>query len=492
MLASPFPETAMIVRVPKFALASVLLLAAGIAVWMTTTGGAMLRVATGSVSRGLCDAVFVAGLDPARQFGEEQAPMMRGIAWALDYRVDRARREVRASVLGGFAARAVFRPGLGCLLMHGDGPVPEAAGFAPPPIASPFPAAVVRSTDPAIEQALDRAFAEPDPAHPRLTKAVVVLHRGRLIAERYAPGYGPETPIWAHSLTKSLTNALVGILVRQGKLRLDQPAPVAAWRAPGDPRHAATVDQLLRMDSGLPFDETGGVVNLLTRMVFLQPDMAAFAASTPLEHPPGTAWGYSNLGYVLLGRMVTDAAGGSAVDAERFARRELFAPLGMAHTVVQTDATGTLIGSGSAYGPARDFARFGQLYLDDGVVDGKRILPKGWVAYSHSRTLDTGYGAGFWLNIKNDTSVPVWDAPWGMPQLPKDMYYARGAFGQYVVIVPSEQLVVVRMGISLWYGDHTGDLVAAIIAALHARQPPVAAAPKPTRGRRSASVRPAA
>jgi CubicO group peptidase (beta-lactamase class C family) len=492
MLDSPFPEAIMIVRSLKFALAAVLLLGAGIAVWMATTGSAMLRVATGSVSRGLCDAVFVAGLDPARQFREEEAPLMRGVAWALHYRVDRARREVRASVLGRFAARAVFRPGLGCLLMHGDGPVPEAAGFAPPPVASPFPSGVVRSADPAIEQALDRAFAEPDPAHPRLTKAVVVLHRGRLIAERYAPGYGPDTPIWAHSLTKSVTNALIGILVRQGRLRLDQPAPTPAWRAPDDVHHAVTVDQLLRMDSGLPFDETGSVLSGLTRMLYLQPDMAAYAARTPLEHPPGTAWGYSNLGYVLLGRMVTDAAGGSAVEAERFARRELFAPLGMAHTVVQADATGTLIGSGSAYGPARDFARFGQLYLDDGVVGGKRILPEGWVAYSRSQTLDTGYGAGFWLNLKNDTPVPVWDAPWGMPQLPRDMYYARGAFGQYVVIVPSEQLVVVRMGISLWYGDHTGDLVAAVIAALHARQRPVAAAPAPIRGKRSASVRPAA
>jgi CubicO group peptidase (beta-lactamase class C family) len=106
------------------------------------------------------------------------------------------------------------------------------------------------------------------------------------------------------------------------------------------------------------------------------------------------------------------------------------------------------------------------------VADGKRILPEGWVAYSHSQTLDTGYGAGFWLNIKHDTPVPVWNAPWGMPQVPKDMYYARGAFGQYTVIVPSEKLVVVRMGISLDYGDHTGDLVAAVIKALHARPAP--------------------
>lgn len=462
----------MIVRVLKFVLAAVLLLAAGGTVWMATTGKAMLQVATGSVSRGLCDAAFVAGLEPDRLFREEEAPLMRGVAWAITYRVDRARREVRANVLGGFAARAVLRPGLGCLLVRGDEPVPEAGGFVPAPIASPFPADTVEPSDPAIRLALDRAFAEPDPQHPRRTKAVVVLHDGRLIAERYAPGYGPDTPIWAHSLTKSVINALIGILVREGKLRLDQAAPVPAWQSPDDPHHGITVDQLLRMDSGLPFDDTGEVLNPLMRMVFLHRDMAAYAAGTPLSHRPGTAWGYSNLGYVLLGHTISNAVGGSAVDAERFARRELFAPLGMAHTVIQADATGTLVGSGSIYGTARDFARFGQLYLDDGVVDGRRILPAGWVAYSHSRTLDTGYGAGFWLNIKDDTPVPVWDAPWGMPQVPKDMYYARGAFGQYVVIVPSEKLVVVRMGISLWYGDDTGDLIAAVIAALHRHRQP--------------------
>ncbi|GAB3783574.1 serine hydrolase domain-containing protein [Dyella agri] len=460
----------MTARILKIVLGLLLAIVLAGAAWLCTAGKPLLLVASGSVSQGLCDAVYVSRVDPGQVFREQHAPLMRGIGWAVRWQVDRAHDEVRTSVLGGFDARAVFRPGLGCLLMHGDGAVPEAAGYTPSPIASPFPDRLVASDDPAIQRALERAFAEPDPAHPRNTKAIVVLHDGRLIAERYAPGYGPDTPIWAHSLTKSLTSALIGILVREGRLQLPQVAPVAGWQSPGDPRRAITIDQLLRMDSGLPFDETGGALNPLTRMTFLERDMAAYAAHMPLARAPGTVWGYSNLGYVLLGRMVTDAAGGSAVDAERFAQRELFAPLGMAHTVIQADADGSLIGASGSYGTARDFARFGQLYLDDGVVGGQRILPAGWVAYSHSQTLDTGYGAGFWLNIKNDTRVPVWSAPWGMPQLPKDMYYARGAFGQYVVIVPSERLVVVRMGISLDYGDDTGDLVAAVIAALR-RQP---------------------
>ena len=460
----------MALRFLKITLVTLLVLLLAGAIWIGTIGKDLFRTATGSVSRSLCATVFLARLDPDRMFAEEQLPMMRGIGWALHYEVDRARHEVRTSMLGGFTARAVYREGLGCLLAHGEGTVPEAAGFRTAPIASAYPANRVEPTDPAIRHAIDLAFAEPDPSHPRLTKAVVVLHDGKLIAERYAAGYGPDTPIWAHSLTKSVVNALIGILVREGKLRLDQPAPIPAWRSPTDPHRAITVDQLLRMDSGLPFDETDGAISPMTRMLFLEPDMAAYAARTPLDHAPGTAWGYSNLGYVLLSRMIHDAAGGAASDAERFARSELFGPLGMRSAVIETDATGTPVGSSNIYASACDFARFGQLYLDDGVVDGKRILPEGWAAYSHSQTLKSGYGAGFWTNLVNEGSVPVWNAPWGMPQLPKDMYYARGALGQYVVIVPSEHLVVVRMGISIDYGTGTGDMVAAIIAALH-RQP---------------------
>lgn len=460
----------MALRLLKITLVTLLVFLLAAVIWIGTAGKDLFRTATGSVSRSLCAAVFVSRVDPQRTFREEQLPLMRSIGWAIHYEVDRARREVRTSVFGDFTARAVYREGLGCLLMHGDGAVPEAAGFTASPIVNAWPTSVIRPTDPAIARALDQAFAEPDPLHPRLTKAVVVLHDGKLIAERYAPGYGPHTPIYAHSLTKSVVSALIGILVREGKLQPDQAAPIAAWHSPADPHHAITIDQLLRMDSGLPFDETDGALSPMTRMLFLEPDMAGYASRMPLAHAPGTVWGYSNLSYVLLSRIIRDAAGGSAVDVERFVRHELFAPLGMRDAVIETDATGTPLGASNVYASARDFARFGQLYLDGGVVDGRRILPEGWVAYSHSQTLKTGYGAGFWTNLVNEGSVPVWDAPWGMPTLPKDMYYGRGALGQYLVIVPSEHLVVVRMGISIDYGTGTEEMVAAIIAALH-RQP---------------------
>ena len=455
-------------RILKWVLGIVFVVALVAVAWVATKGKDVLRVATGSVSRSLCSAAFVSGVDPDRLYAEEQLPRMRPLDWALRYDIDRSRREVRTTVAGAFGARAVYREGLGCLVVHGDAAAPEAAGIDVPAYADAFAGqgAIVEPADAGLRKALDNAFAEPDPKDPRHTKAFVVLRDGRLIAERYAPGYGPATPIWAHSLSKSLTNALVGILVRDGKLRIDEPAPLPAWQAAADSHRAVTVDQLLRMTSGLPFDDNDDPVNHLTRMLFLERDMAGYAAKVPLERTPGTAWAYSNAGYMVLSRLVRDAVGASAADVERFVRRELFEPLGMRTATLDCDATGTPIGASNSYASARDWARFGQLYLDDGVVAGRRILPEGWVAYSASQTLATGYGAGFWTNLVDEGRVPVWDAPWGMPKLPKDMFYARGALGQYIVIVPSERLVVVRMGFG--YGG-VETAIAEIIAALHAR-----------------------
>jgi CubicO group peptidase (beta-lactamase class C family) len=428
-----------------------------VAVW----GRDPLRIASGSVARAVCAAAFVSNVDPDRLYAEEEAPLMRPFDVLLRYRIDREKREVRASFAGAFAAQAVYREGIGCLVVHGD--VPEPAGLATQRNETTS-AANVASTDAAIAAALDHAFAEPDPQHLRQTKAFVVMHEGNLIAERYADGYGPDTPIWAHSVTKSLTSALIGILVREGKVTLDTHPRVTDRQAANDPRRAITVDHLLRMTSGLPFDDTPDIVNPLTRMLFLERDMAGYAESLDLQNPPGKVWNYSNAGYEILSRMIRDAIGPSAVDVERFARRELFDPLGMHSAMLDCDATGTPVGASTAYASARDWARFGQLYLDDGVVDGRRVLPEGWVDYSRSQTLDTGYGAGFWTNRLDKGTVPVWDAPWGMPSLPRDMFYARGALGQYIVIIPSERLVVVRMG--LGYGGVEG-AISEIIAALH-------------------------
>ena len=412
----------------------------------------LLRTATASVSLSVANGVFVSGLDPAQVYREDQLPNpgISKLAWALRYTVDRERKEVRTTLLGGFESRAVYQEGYGCHLVQPTSPsnIDWAAPAASETASAGTVLPLVEAVDARLSPALDAAFAEVDDRKLRQTKAVVVLHDGKVVAERYAPGYGVDTPIWGHSLTKSVTSALIGILVRQGKVKIDQPGAVAAWRSPDDPRRAVTVDHLLRMDSGLPPDETDDIFTLATRMWFLEPDSVAFVSRQSLTTAPGTRWAYGNLPYALLSGVVRVTAGGEPRQTLAFIRRELFGPVGMGHVTLDFDSAGTPMGNGFMYAPARDWARFGQLYLDDGVVGDQRILPEGWVKYCTTPTLDTGYGAGWWTNRKKDGEIPYWGIPWGLPELPDDTYFGRGAMGQFIVVVPSARLVVVRLGIT--------------------------------------------
>ena len=218
----------------------------------------MPKVATGFVANILCSETFVSGQQPDRIFRETTAAMpgVSLITWALDYQVDRARKDVTVTFLGFGRSHAVYREGFGCYLDHGD----AVADISVPPIdAKASPAllpdiagpAVVAPANPQLAAALDRAFAEPEQPPMRATKAVVVVKDGRVVAERYAEGYGIDTPILGFSATKSVISALTGILVRKGALTLDQPAPIAAWQGADDPRRAITVDHLLRHTAGL-------------------------------------------------------------------------------------------------------------------------------------------------------------------------------------------------------------------------------------------------
>ncbi|HWA62270.1 MAG TPA: serine hydrolase, partial [Caulobacteraceae bacterium] len=305
------------------------------------------------------------------------------------------------------------------------------------------------------------AFAEPPKGPQRATKAVVVVKDGRVVAERYAPGYGPATPIQGWSMTKSVTNALVGVLVRQGRLDMNAPLRLAAWSKPGDGRAAITPDNLLRMASGLSagqslYSDWKGAFDLSSQMEFDQADMAAFAERARLVAPPGARWAYADANTLLLSRQVRDAAGGDAAHTLAFARRELFDKLGMKGAILEFDAAGTPIGSSHMWAPARDWARLGLLYLDDGVVGGERILPEGWVDYAARQTPGSeayGYGAGWWTNRGRGVAVER-RVRAGMPA---DSFMARGSLGQYIVVIPSERMVIVRMGLSF---TPAGDLEA--------------------------------
>lgn len=413
------------------------------------------KVVTGFVANVVCTETFVSGLDPERIIAETMSAMPGSglIAWALHTRVDRVRKDVTVTLFGLGESHAVYRgEGLGCYLDHGgmatDIWLPAIDSKPPllPDIAGP---SIVAPQSAALAAALDRAFAEPDESALRNTRAIVVMKDGRVIAERYANGVGVDTPLLGFSATKSVMSALAGIMVRKGELSLDRPVPIAAWQKPGDPRGAITLDHLLRHTAGLALGSSlsaslASALEPVNRMKFATTDMAAYAESIALETPPGTAWNYHDGNTIITAHLIRQAAGGKASDLMRFARQELFAPLGIRHVTIEFDAAGNAEGSSQMLASARDWARFGQLYLDDGVADGKRILPEGWVKYSASPTPGAwvGMGAGFWTN-RDDSMGATYRTGHGWP---RDAYFAKGNIGQYVIIIPSQRLVIVRLG----------------------------------------------
>jgi CubicO group peptidase (beta-lactamase class C family) len=405
----------------------------------------VLRVAAGMSAHTLCSAIFVAGLDPEMAFREQVQPQLGAGKRLVHYRVDRADRSVEASFAHLVYARARFSPGYGCRLESTPAPSPRPA--SPPPttageLSSPTP---VATSDPVLSAALERVFTESPNEPVKDVKAVVVVKDGRVIAERYAPGFGIDTPLISYSVAKSFTNALLGILVRQGRLHADQPVGAPEWRAPDDPRGQITIEDLVRMRSGLDAAEADNGFDAVSRMLFVEDDMAGFAAKQPLKQSPGAAWEYTSADTLILDRLIGSTAGGGSAGLRAFAQDELFAPLHMESVTMEFDGAGTFVGATNVYASARDYARFGELYVNDGIaMDGRRILPEGWVAWSRRSTLGTSYGAGFWTN-----DGPSRGAAFRVSHgFPKDGFYASGNLGQRIYIIPSQHLVITRFGYS--------------------------------------------
>lgn len=323
-------------------------------------------------------------------------------------------------------------------------PLPQQPAGVPWPTKE-WPRAVL---DPRVDRAalqglLDHAFRRPEPDDLERTHAVLVAQHGAVVAERYAHDVGPDDTFLSWSIAKSVTNALIGILVRQGRIDVSQPLAAREWPA-GDPRRRITVDQMLRMVDGLRFREAehlgGGSVRYYPEeesdvipMLFGagKHDVAAFAATLPRVAEPEARWNYNSGGSNLLARLVSETVGGGRDETLDFMRRELFDPLGMTTAKPRFDEAGHFIGSSHLTCSARDFARFGMLYLRDGVWDGHRILPEGWVDYSRTPTPQSEglYGAHFWT-------------------LPGSLgiFQCDGAWGQRIVLVPRLDLVIVRLG----------------------------------------------
>ncbi len=292
---------------------------------------------------------------------------------------------------------------------------------------------------PALTSLLDEAFGSSEhapSAELAESLACVVMVGDEVVAERYGPGLGPESTLLSWSMAKSVTHALVGIVVGEGRLDVASPAPVPEWAEPGDPRHRITVDDLLAMRPGLSFveDYVDDAVSDCIDMLFGAGtgDMGAYAAAKPLHAEPDTVFNYSSGTTNIVCRVLADLVGrGPAMEA--WMRAVLFEPVGMTSASPKFDDSGVFVGSSYLYATARDFARFGSLYRDDGCVGGRRILPEGWVTHGtalRSRDDDgSGYGAHWW----------VWDEPVGA-------FCAQGYEAQRTLVVPDSDLVVVRLG----------------------------------------------
>jgi CubicO group peptidase (beta-lactamase class C family) len=387
-------------------------------------------VGTGYTAKILCSAVFVSGREP-EGVREDLASPSGGILRLFSSHLDRENRRVLSHFLGTNRAWAVYRPGLGCALAFSAADADRIAaipGVEPRPRRSPWPVADKR---PALETAVRRGFEDPG------TRAVVVVKDGRIAAESYAEGFGPDTPLLGWSMTKSVANALVGIrlakLVPSGEAGRLFPE----WK---DERAAITVRNLLRMRSGLRFREVYAAgPSDVTKMLFTRADASGFAAAMPLERAPGSHYSYSSGTTNLLMRYLRDSF---ASDSEyhAFARRALFDRIGAGGAVLETDGFGTFVGSSFMYASARDWARLGELYRLGGVWRGERVLPEGWVAAS-LEPAGGGYGAHLWVDLPADVGGPE-EPGWA------DGFYFLGHEGQSVSVVPSRGLVVVRLGLN--------------------------------------------
>ena len=400
----------------------------------------------------LCSALFVSGRDQNEARTHVAAyflgPKLDSIT---AFHVDRQRKLVRLTLANRLTREAKMYGDQGCVIHQ---PGKDTVFFTPVRVTTAladastmaWPMGDVLSNSPLstdvdtakLRQATDAAFANPA----GLTAAFLVVHRGRIVAERYANGAHREMQLESWSMGKSITGTLVGVLIQQGALRLEDPAPVPEWRKrPNDPRARIRVMDLLRMSSGLRFSRgspedipgyhdhdliyTGGL------------DAFQFVTTRPLQFEPNTVGRYRNTDPLTLGLIIRDAVRRRGDDYLTWPQCALFDKIGIRRQVLETDPYGNFLLSGYDYGTARNWARLGMLYLNDGVWNGERLLPEGFVRFISTPApawRDSSYGAMVWVNARG-----AWN-------LPRDAFAFRGAGGQDTYVVPSRELVVVRMG----------------------------------------------
>ena len=407
----------------------------------------LVRIGAGYKAKIACSEIFLAGRD-AGAVVQDEFTGMDPLMTQIGLRVDEAARTTRAAGPFGLGqARARYRDGYGCTLING-GRVSDLPDLEPAPQSAPWtlapqgaPEAVPRVDYAALDAALAAAFETNDIGN----RAVLVAVDGKIVGERYAESFTAETPFLSWSMAKSVTATLIGAAVHRGMVDIEAPAPVDLWR--NDPvRARITWHDLLQMQSGLDFEEaydkTRSDVN---RMLFEAADASGAAMRSPAAQAPGENWYYSSGTSNILARLYRDVLQRAEINDQAFAREALFNPIGAGGFTLEPDASGVFLGSSFAYAPARDWARLGQLYLQDGVWAGARILPEGWSDYvaAPASQSDNQYGAQFWLNRDGDGERPRF-----FEGLPESVYMMSGHEGQYVFIIPSKNAIIVRTGMT--------------------------------------------
>jgi CubicO group peptidase (beta-lactamase class C family) len=453
-------------KILRRAWGALLLLVAILALILWLKPPALLRVGANYSAKIVCSNVFLAGRDPKAVLSEDvQAP---GIALLrlMHVSVDRERGVVRAGLLGFVGdGLAQYRYEKGCTVLP-DGKI-DPAPLAPahlarigppmpsgPPENAPWPDGTAVQTNPVI----DRVLANDALAGPGM-RAIVVVDHGRIVGERYAPGFNASTPLLGWSMTKTVMAGVIGLLVKDGKLSLDQ---AGLWPGATDGRERIRVADLLAMSSGLKWNEAYGAVSDVTSMLYLQPDMATFARSQPLAHPIGESWLYSSGTAVILSRIAQESVGG---DITEYVRTRLFDPLGITSATIESDEHGTPVGSSYMYATARDWARYGQFLLQNGTWQGQELLPAGYVAMmatpvaaSHGQ-----YGKGQTWMWGSEPVTPGVDPDTAFG-IPADTFWMSGHDGQNVAIIPTRQLVIVRLGLTPYVAGYSPQpLVKAIL-----------------------------
>jgi CubicO group peptidase (beta-lactamase class C family) len=442
--------------------AGAVLIAGAIAFNLSPIGRVYLHSGTGIVAKQTCSLTFVTGLESERAQNLYVRPLLGAAADFISVNIDEEDREVRTSILGLWGKRAVYRDGLGCSLVHNRRNFDDTATA---PMAQPHDTMALNIDHrdanfdgAALDAAVDAAFADPEWG-PRNTLGIAILHRGELVAERYAEGLSAETRFHGWSMTKSFATTLAGVLEYQGRVDTRATGSVPAL---AEDRADITIEHLLRMTGGLAIAETNTGTDPTSEMLFNRGDMAHYAATRRRLHAPGEHWQYMSGNTVLANHAMQHVLGDTLEEQIAGVRAALFEPLGMNTAVIEVDESGTMQGSSYMYATTHDWARLALLYANDGMVDGERLFAEDWADRVATPTAASqgDYGMGFW--IPNSDSG-----------LPSDAYMMNGFQGQNAMILTQDELVIVRFGASNGISSGTYELTRSVVAARREAELPV-------------------